>query len=115
MTRAAPWAGWRLAPPVPTPNRNPTIPVDKGAGLVDHLLAWFTPDRIAFIVILFLCTLFVIKTWRMLVSHPVIFAVLVIFALVAAGVVSFGGGAFSHHGPPPPAVPLPGAPPTGGR
>ena len=54
------------------------------------LLGWFTPEHIGGLIALFLVVVFVRVFWKMITGHPVIFAILVIFGLLVAGVLTFG-------------------------
>jgi hypothetical protein len=54
------------------------------------LLGWFTPEHIGGLIALFLVVVFIRVFWKMITGHPVIFAILVIFGLIVAGVLTFG-------------------------
>jgi hypothetical protein len=71
---------YRLAPGQP--------PVDVHTN-AKGLLGWFTPEHIGGLIALLLVVVFIRVFWKMITGHPVIFAILVIFGLIVAGVLTF--------------------------
>lgn len=62
---------------------DPTVPISKAGGLVDKLIV-IIPSIIAFGLVAY----FIMKVWKMLMQHPVLFAIIAIMLLAMTGVIA---------------------------
>lgn len=68
------------------------------------ITAWFTQEHIVGILVVLISVAVAVSFWKMLIKHPILFAILVVVALVGAGFMQMkhpSGAA------PAPVVPLP--------
>lgn len=90
--------GLLLAPAAPPVNISPN------KGFLSGITAWFTQEHLVALAVAVIVTVFVWKCWKMIISHPVIFAVLIIIGLVIGGFLTLKHPAGQT---PAPIVPLP--------
>jgi hypothetical protein len=82
----------------------PPVNISPNKGFLSQIMAWFTTDHIAAIIVLVICVAFVMTLWKMIKGHPIVLLVIVIIALVAAGVLTFK---HPNGQAPQPIIPLP--------
>lgn len=82
----------------------PPVNISPNKGFLSGITAWFTQEHLVALAVAVIVTVFVWKCWKMIISHPVIFAVLVIIGLVIGGFLTLKHPAGRA---PAPIVPLP--------